>query len=135
MLDQAAALPPYVLASLIRDASLLSLTNGTATDSRGRWAQAGGGFETAQQYAPDAVPQIAQSLRWLLSHDPDRAANTYGLIAHQGRHRFDIPIAFSAGWLASNLRWAGGRAEDLPLDVDIDAFVLAATSEEALKAL
>ncbi|MFJ8045518.1 hypothetical protein ACIRBX_33920 [Kitasatospora sp. NPDC096147] len=66
---------------------------------------------------------------------PTYAADTFGMIAHQARHEYGIPPAFTAGRLASNVHWGGSRREPLPHGVDIDAVIQASTTEEALREL
>ncbi|ARF82037.1 hypothetical protein ACIG0C_36665 [Kitasatospora aureofaciens] len=135
MFDQAAELPLHVVTGVLLDAALLSLTSPSTTAFRKKWAEGEATYESAQ-YAglPDPTPQTAQALRWLLS-DERPATRTYGLIAHQARHRYDIPVPFTAGWLISAIKWGGGRAESFPVEADVEAFVLAATTEAALKQL
>ncbi|MFF0416268.1 hypothetical protein ACFYUY_38290 [Kitasatospora sp. NPDC004745] len=67
--------------------------------------------------------------------DEQRATRTHGLTAHQAPHRYEIPVPFTAGWLISAIKWGGGAAGSLPIEGDVDAFVLAATTEAAFKLL
>ncbi|MGW2401745.1 hypothetical protein ACWCYY_34850 [Kitasatospora sp. NPDC001664] len=135
MLDQPADLPEHIVEYLLREAALRSLTDPSTKAFLARWTEERGDFESARSGSPDAVPYIAEALRWVLAARPKYAAYTYGMIAHQARHEFEIPPAFTAGWLASNIHWGGARREPLPDGVDIDAVVQAATAEEALREL
>ncbi|MCX4743911.1 hypothetical protein OG455_36710 [Kitasatospora sp. NBC_01287] len=136
MFDQATELPLHVTTEVLREAAYLSLISPGTTRFRERWADGEATHESAQ-YAglPDPTPSTAHALRWLLIRDAERATRTYGLIAHQARHRFDIPVPFTAGWLISAIKWGGGAAGSLPIEVDVDTFVLAATTEAAMKLL
>ncbi|MFD5088839.1 hypothetical protein ACFWOG_40340 [Kitasatospora sp. NPDC058406] len=136
MFDQATELPLHLATGVLLDAALLSLISPGTTAFRERWADGEATYESAQ-YAglPDPTPATAQALRWLLIRDEERATRTYGLIAHQARHRYDIPVPFTAGWLISAIKWGGGAPNSLPVEANIDAFVLAATTEAALKLL
>ncbi|WP_267886029.1 hypothetical protein [Kitasatospora azatica] len=44
-------------------------------------------------------------------------------------------MPFTAGWLISAIKWGGGAPNSFPVEADVDAFVLAATTEAAFKVL
>ncbi|GAA2120281.1 hypothetical protein GCM10009759_68980 [Kitasatospora saccharophila] len=127
--------PRETLRELVQDAAILSLTDDITTDVRTRWAQDDATFASARRMSPDASATLASTLRWLLAHHPETASVTYGVIAFTARGQFEIPTTFTAGWLASNIIWGGGNQEPLPDGLDINAFVQAATTDEALKQL
>ncbi|MEU3495310.1 hypothetical protein ABZ747_17715 [Kitasatospora cineracea] len=124
-----------VLRNLAQDAALLSLTDRITTKTREQWTQGEATFDSARRLSPDTSGSLASTLRWLLAHHPETASLTCSMIAFTARERFEIPTVFTAGWLASNIDWAGLKLEPLPDNIDIDAFVQAATSNEAFQQL
>ncbi|MFD5433773.1 hypothetical protein ACFWJ4_16680 [Kitasatospora sp. NPDC127067] len=133
--QQTAEIPLSTFRDLIEDSALQSLTDDLTTEVRERWAKERPDFTGARIMAPDASMYLAWSLRWLLSKQKETASVAYGVIAYTALNRYGIPTAFTGGWLASNIRWGGGDPDALPLDVDIEAFIQAATTEEALRTL
>ncbi|WP_033223431.1 hypothetical protein [Kitasatospora phosalacinea] len=128
-------IPREMLRELVQDAAILSLTDRITTDARGRWAQREATYDRARIIAPGASVNLASTLRWLLAHHPETASVAYGVIAFTARGQFAIPTSFTAGWLASNIIRGGGSQEPLPDGPGINAFVQAATTDEALKQL
>ncbi|MFF7590308.1 hypothetical protein ACFZCK_22725 [Kitasatospora purpeofusca] len=133
--QQTAEISLSTFRDLIEDAALQHLTDDLTTEVRERWAEELPDFMSARRLAPDSSLDLAWSLRWLLSKQRETASVTYGVIAFTALNRYGIPTDFTADWLASNIHWASGGPNALPLDIDIDAFVRTATSEEARRTL
>ncbi|MET8703824.1 hypothetical protein ABZW10_33980 [Kitasatospora sp. NPDC004723] len=133
--QQTAEIPLSTFRDLVEDSAIRSLSDDLTTEVRERWARERPDFTRARNMAPDSSMYLAWSLRWLLSKRKETASVAYGMIAYRALNQYGIPTVFTSGWLSSNIRWGGGDPDALSLDVDIDAFVQAATAEEALRTL
>jgi len=129
--------PLEVLRRLLEDSAVLSLSSDITAGCIETWTEHGAStFESAVRVSPDAPPAVARMLRRLLTDHQDTASLVYGMIAYRARED-GIPIAFTAGWLVSNIKWGGGDSSPLPAlpHGGLDAFVVGATSEQAFKSL